>query len=1352
MRDGLVEGLVPAGTDEPKSGCLWCPLLPWSHDFDTYAARYQRSAEKITAREKDGHVVRTRCVGEPWDECDVMFVGEAPGKVEDDPKWGTPFVGKSGQMLRRTIEHVVPGVRIAMSNAVACFERTARVVMPDGSSEEIAKLVNSGYRGDVWAFDGARFRLRRVVGTHANPLGDRTFLRISHRYAKKNGRSKDRCGPIATNDHEFLTERGWVRADELDGENLLVGPGLTQTQLETAIGCLLGDGTISKNAAVLDVTHAESQREWLELKAGVFEARIRTRGRMSSAPNFEFEALREGFCGTQSQKKGRGRSVPTWLPDRFTWRIAAVFFVDDGYTRHRPGRRDVAEIAATSRSPEELETIRRAFNALGVSPHVRRGRLIFDVEETEKLVRGIAEFVPLSMRYKLGNSTRGLKSFDRRAWILGAARPFYAEAVVTVPPYKDHQTVFCLSVADDENFLTTGGVAHNCRPPRNRDPNKTEIQSCSPKLLREIAARKPKLVVVLGNTALELLTGQRGITTFCGRVLDCIRPEFPGLKVLACLHPAYVLRFDHELDRFVDAIGVAATVLSGDYVQKAGVGRYEVVQDAQTAVALLGRLAASKTAVASDTETGALSPFDPVLEELPHLLCFSFSVEEGVGYVIPWDHEESPFSTQARAGESIRDRHARRLNRMTVQRALAAFFDSAAPKVMQNASYDIKHIRKAVGVEPRNVVFDTMTGHYVIDERRGTHGLKQLAYAYTGMGGYEAPLGAYIAAHAEADPERGGSYARVPGSVLFPYAGMDADVTLRVYNGIQAEPDYQDNPKLRALSESLYPSLAYVLADMEYEGAAIDPLMVETLAHMYQRRMRELDIAIQEFEPVKAFLRDRSRSAESSGDRAKLARSAEPFNPRSTQQLQSVLFGYCGEAPVELSNGGLSKLAHRLQVLNEAWVALPLGKRGPKPGFGQVVERAVEAKEWEYFSTKADVMHELARRGNKLCPLILEYRGFSTLNGTFVEPLTNRLDAKRRIHGSFSPTGTVTGRLSSHSPNLQNWPNKGSGLLKRCYLSRFGDAGLILQADLSQIELRIAACWFNEPVMIRAYQKGEDLHRQTAIDISGLTPEKYDALPKDDKKGWRVRAKRTNFGPLYGGGVQAIVHALRKDGVFVTDEEGQRLLDRFWAKRKGLASGMEREERKTRKLGYVESFTGHRRRVPEVYSEDEKLVARALRQSINAPIQCGAAAITLMALILAHREMRAREMRSKLILTVHDSIAADCFVDEVFEVARILRNAMELITERSDEVIPGIDWKWLRVPIVADLESGFTWGSCVEWKECKANGVVRTIDPDDPDVDHLWDAMAEASYSQQLDEEAARIVAQSVEEDDEEAA
>ena len=823
---------------------------------------------------------------------------------------------------------------------------------------------------------------------------------------------------------------------------------------------------------------------------------------------------------------------------------------------------------------------------------------------------------------------------------------------------KDDRKFFDLLFKDLSPNIKVGYTyAVRCPNVRSKKPTKTIIKSCSPELLREIEVRKPKVLMPVGNVGLELLTGERGITHYAGRVLE----SHLDIPVVPNFSAGYVKRFDHEFDTFAAAVNTAGQLLVGDYEPPLGLGDYTVIQDIEGVRGLMQRFKEDGVDVAFDTETGSLSPFDT---EHPQLLCLSFSNAIGEGYVIPFDHADFVWE----------DGRKRELIQL-----LATFFaDEGIPKIAHNEKFDRKHILKAIGVHPTNVA-DTMMIQFTLDESRGSHGLKVLAHRYTGMGGYEKPLDDYIKRHKDANPRKGGSYANIPADTLFPYAGMDADVTLRIFEAMMEEPEFKARENIQRMSFQFFPKLTETLAKMEYAGALVDVEALKKTGEEYIRIMSDCRSAIAQLPEVVRFERVHGSA----------------FNAGSAKQLQIVLFDYYGEKPSELTDGGLEKLDYRWKKS---------GKGRERKDFSQVVTEAIEAKEFTHFSTRKDVLVELAARGNPLAPLLLEYRGAETIYGTFVANIEDKLDDLGFMHGTYLPTGTVTGRLSSANPNLQNIPSR-DNRVKKSYTSRFGGDGVIVQADYSQAELRVASSLFQEPVMGDAYRADVDLHTLTAIDIAFPTTrsadarrKRYEALTKKEQKRWRTNAKTINFGVLYGGGAGMIQSTLKGYGQSLTLDECKKMVEDFFKLRPALRKGIDALEAQVERDGYHETFTGRRRRVPEVQSQNAEVAARALRQIVNFPVQSIASEMTLLALVLIQTAMEKREMKSKMILTVHDSIVFDCHVDDFVELSYMVKDIMENVTTLSDSVLGGLDWSWLDVPIRADLEVGNDWGSLVGYE------------------------------------------------------
>jgi uracil-DNA glycosylase family 4 len=213
--------------------------------------------------------------------------------------------------------------------------------------------------------------------------------------------------------------------------------------------------------------------------------------------------------------------VPEWVADRLNDRMLAIWFMDDGYLRVRDGgRRPLAEIATNGFADADLQVLLRGLNSLGLPAKTLRGRIFFDAPTSRALGERIAPYVPPSMRYKLDPQVDTAVPFDPDRFAAGPQQVMYDHVVLedVTEAKRTDQTFFCIDVEDTHNFVTAGGVVHNCRPPGNRDPQPDEIEACEPHLFRQIELIEPKVIATLGNFATKLLSGRPlGITRVHGQ-------------------------------------------------------------------------------------------------------------------------------------------------------------------------------------------------------------------------------------------------------------------------------------------------------------------------------------------------------------------------------------------------------------------------------------------------------------------------------------------------------------------------------------------------------------------------------------------------------------------------------------------------------------------------------------------------------------------------------------------------------------------------------------------------------------------------------------------------------------------
>lgn len=332
----------------------------------------------------------------------------------------------------------------------------------------------------------------------------------------------------------------------------------------------------------------------------------------------------------------------------------------------------------------------------------------------------------------------------------------------------------------------------------------------------------------------------------------------------------------------------------------------------------------------------------------------------------------------------------------------------------------------------------------------------------------------------------------------------------------------------------------------------------------------------------------------------------------------------------------------------------------------QLMDRPKKTKTGVY-STAEETLQKI-RSTHPIVPLILDYRADRKLLNTYIEPLPSMLHSDGRLHTSYNQCVTSTGRLSSSNPNLQNIPIRtedGRGI-RRAFVAR-SDEYTFLSADYSQIELRLMAHLSGDPGLIEAFREGKDIHTATAAKIYGINTEQ---VSSDQRR----KAKTANFGIIYG--ISAFGLAERLD---IPRGEAKSLIDGYFNLYPQVKEYMEAAIAEAKKLGYVSTLFGRRRYLPDINSRNATVRSFAERNAINAPIQGTAADIIKLAMIRIAKAIEEQELRSRMILQVHDELNFDVFKPELEQVSQIVRMEME-------QVFPE-----LSVPLVADIGYGRNW-------------------------------------------------------------
>lgn len=775
--------------------------------------------------------------------------------------------------------------------------------------------------------------------------------------------------------------------------------------------------------------------------------------------------------------------------------------------------------------------------------------------------------------------------------------------------------------------------AVSCRPPENRAPTKGEIKSCKKWLDHQIAAVKPKYVLLLGNTPLQSITGKAGITKLRGKPF-----EQDGIIYLPTFHPSFVLRDPLMEPIFARDMKLFKQIIDQGKIPQEDKLRITLVRNEADVRKMLKALIGF---VSFDIETTCLYPWQTHLVKAngtrvpdpAQITMIGFGTMSGE-FSLPINHKGSPWTPEAIA--DIIER---------IDAVLARCF-----VIAHNGKFDFLWMLVHFGVDwYKHMAFDTMLAHYSLDEN-SRHGLKELAMKYCG-----AP---------DWDISKTEKSARdVPIDRLVLYHAHDLYYTLQLFfvfrKLLKAEPDAR-----KVFNKILMPC-ARLFVEIEYDGVYIDVAKFDEAETFIRGQYDEAYAKLRQWEPE-----------------PELDRKGNPvdFNWGSTQQLARLLFGSKSEGGLAIKP--LDKTAAGNPSCSESVL-----KRIDHPMVGDLLQFRAAKQQLSFFIDGwKPFLHKKYVRG--------EWLYF--------------------LHPSFKIHGTVTGRLSCEHPNLQQVPRD-----KRIRSLISAEEGwTLIECDLSQIELRVAADLANERAMIEAFIKGIDVHWLTAIreiergagmkDLVLDTARTWKQNKKLDYsesievllemgpdaaceihpewKELRKKAKAINFGYLYGMWWKKFkLYARDNYGVNVTDEQAEASREAFFSLYSDFPSWHKRQKKFANRNGYVKSLSGRRRRLPDaMIREDVPERGAAERQAVNSPVQSFANDINLMALIQLTEEYGRDVVRP--CGTVHDAILARVRTDKVPEVMRRLLEIMSWPKLFDDFEVE------LTVPILAEGSVG-PWGA-----------------------------------------------------------
>ncbi|TDI96949.1 MAG: hypothetical protein E2O29_01570 [Deltaproteobacteria bacterium] len=547
-------------------------------------------------------------------------------------------------------------------------------------------------------------------------------------------------------------------------------------------------------------------------------------------------------------------------------------------------------------------------------------------------------------------------------------------------------------------------------------------------------------------------------------------------------------------------------------------------------------------------------------------------------------------------------------------------------KVGQNIKYDYQFFRLH-NIRLRGVVFDTMLAHYLLDENdKGGHGLTDLSLKYTDMGDYANELYEILGVK-ETDVDSD-TYAKAPLNSLAKYAGKDSDCTLRVF--INLFPKLKSQGLLVLLQKVMVP-LSFALADMELIGVSVDVEYYKKLAIKYKHKIDELEEALNDFPEVNQ-LKDKQK---------------KPVNFNSSDQMR-VLFYDILKLPI------LKYVSNKNRKT-----------KGPKKP-----------------STDKDVLEKLADH-HEIPKVIQEHRKLRKFLSTYIAPIPDLVKSDGKLHTSYKQHVTVTGRLSSSNPNLQNIPIRDSEKAKEVRNGIIASPGyVLLEADFGQIEFRLLANECGDETMITDISnKDLDIHKKIASIGFGIPYEEVTQEIRD-------KAKTIVYSVIYGKSEDNLA---KETDLSLDQVKG--VFDAIFTRYPGMKRWMENTERRAESVGEVVNWIGRRRRLYQDFNSGNPAVKEhAKRQAVNSPIQGGAHDILSIATLRVRKALYDKALESRLVLTIHDSLCVEVKKEELDIVIKLVKTEME-------RPIPKIN-----VSMVVDIKTGTRFG---EMKKLKLEEIPK---------------------------------------------
>ena len=679
-------------------------------------------------------------------------------------------------------------------------------------------------------------------------------------------------------------------------------------------------------------------------------------------------------------------------------------------------------------------------------------------------------------------------------------------------------------------------------------------------VIEKSIADKYEWVVLVGSEPFKFFTGKSSVTEYAGKIVD--------EKFIPTINPG-MLAFKPEARKlWEDSVKSINEYVSGKKVsRKYDASKFLGINDKQRALDYIKFVEDQPYPYFGlDSETTALYPRNG------HMLGISLCGIHNTGAYISSDCID----------DEVADALQRLIKRKTV--------------VFHNAKFDLAFFQYHFNFEFPDFE-DTMLLHYLLDERPGNHGLKQLALQHTEYGDYEAALYDWIAAYCSANGilRSDFSWSYIPFDTMVEYAAIDACVTFMLYDKFKRAVD--KNPRLAKVYNTILIPGVRLLLKMQDNGVPFDMERLKLAQKVMTDGIDESVAKLYEYPEILAFEKVQE----------------DTFNPNSVQQLRKLLFDYLNLTPT-----------------------------GVKTGTGAD-------------STNAEVLEQLAEE-HTVPALILKIRQDSKIKNTYLDKIIPELDRDSRLRTNFNLHGTTSGRLSSSGKlNMQQLP-RDNPAVKGCIKAKEGYK--IVSMDLTTAEVYIAAVLSKDKELMEVFQSKGNFHSTIAKKVFALPCEVEDVVKLYPDR--RQAAKAVTFGILYGAGANKISAQVTKDsGNYFSKQEAQEVINEYFGTFKALKRWLKKAEEEIAANGFVYSHFGRKRRLRNITSSDAGTVAHEIRSGINFLIQSPSSDINLLGAIDMQNMIDTYNIDARMFALVHDSILAEVKEEEVEKYCSYLKSCIE---------------------------------------------------------------------------------------------